>query len=229
MIYLLTPTGGRAEGLALLGEYLDAQTYTGLAKWIVVEDVDPASRIPQTRFETEVIRPAWRWQPGMNTQAKCLLAGLELVPDGSTILILEDDDAYLPNYLQATVEAMHTADLVGEAPSRYYNVATSRWRVMGSRGHASLACTALRGPAVALLREVCKGGSRRIDMDLWQKFRGAKRLLDTQNTIGIKGLPGRAGIGVGHRSNFGDPDTTGILRRWLGDYADNYEIFRRAA
>lgn len=227
MIYLLTPSGGRPEGLALLAEYLDAQTFQGKAKWIVIDDCDPASHVPETRFETEVIRPDWRWKPGMNTQAQSILAGLERIPADAVVFCIEDDDLYLPGYVETMLAALEGADLVGESSARYYNVRSGRWKLMQTPRHSSLASTALRGTGA--LRRACTGRPKFIDIGLWRDFKGRKKLVDAANCIGVKGLPGRQGIGAGHRPTFGDPDTTGILEQWAGDLADNYTIFRKAA
>lgn len=224
--YFLTPTGGRPEGLALLAEYIDGQSHEGPGKWIVVDDCDPASYVPETRFETEVIRPNWRWRPGMNTQARSMAALLARVPDDATVLVFEDDEIYLPGHIENLLAELETADLVGERVSRYYNVASARWKLMPGNYHASLATVGVKGEALALLRDICRRGSRRLDMELWGQYEGPKRLIDTANVIGCKAMPGRNGIGVGHRPTFGEPDTTGVLRQWAGDYADNYEIFR---
>lgn len=214
--------------MALLGEYLSAQTFDGPATWIVIDDVDPASRIPKVRdgITVEVIRPLWRWKPGDITQAECILVGLLKIPDDAVIFILEDDDIILPPYIETMLKALETADLVGESSARYYNVRTGRYKAIPTPRHSSLASTAVRGRE-ALMR-ACHGG-KFIDITLWRDFKGRKTLLDTANVIGIKGLPGRQGIGVGHRDNFGTPDTTGVLEQWAGDYARNYDIFRRAA
>lgn len=222
MIYLLTPTGSRPEGLALLGQYLQRQTYTGPAKWVIVDDCDPATPIPETRFETEVVRPDWRWN-GENTQAACMLAGLDRIPRDAVVFVCEDDDAYLPEYVETMLKALETADLVGENTARYYNVRTRRCRVLPTPRHSSLASTAVRGTDA--LRRACEGRPKFIDIDLWRNFAGSKALLDAQNVIGIKGLPGREGIGVGHKPTFGTPDTSGVLEKWAGEYSKNYEVF----
>lgn len=231
MLCLLTPTGGRPEGLALLASYLAAQTYRGPARWIVVDDCDPASPVPVARegITVEFIRPRWRWAPGMNTQAASMDAGLSAVPAGATLIVLEDDDAYLPDHIATVLAALERADLVGERVARYYNVATGRYRALPGTFHASLASTACRGEAMALLKRLCSEGSRRIDMDLWREYPGRKALLESGNVIGVKGLPGRGGIGVGHRDTFGDPDPAGeVLAEWLGaERAEAYEAFRR--
>lgn len=221
-VYFLTPTGGRQEGLSLLGEYVNAQTFKGDAMWIIVDDCEPMSFPPVSRFCVQVIRPSWRWKPRMNTQGQSLLVGLKHVPADAKLLILEDDDCYLPKYVQTMIDALDTDDLVGEYDSRYYNVKTKRCKIMPGKGHhASLMCTGMKGPALELFKKVCEVGTR-IDMNLWKKFRGAKKLYHRNFAVGIKGMPGREGIGVGHRAHFGNSDDGSILREWIGDYAINY-------
>lgn len=231
MLYLLTPTGGRPEGLELLAGYINAQTWKGAARWIVVDDCLPLSPVLEMRegIEVERVSPGWVWQPGMNTQAASMAAGLALVPEDATLLVLEDDDAYLPGHVATLLAALERAELVGEKLARYYNVATRRWKLIPSERHASLAATGCRGAGLRYLRAICGASSRRIDMDLWQQS-CRRSLLSTCNVIGVKGLPGRGGIGVGHRDTFGDPDPSGaVLVDWLGaTRAAAYDRFRRA-
>ena len=229
--FAITPTGCRPEGLSLLGEYLDTQTVSAPVIWIIVDDCDPQTRVPRTRagITVELVRPDWRWKPGQNTQAACMAEGLKLVGFEDRVVVLEDDDVYLPEHVGNVLRSLERVDLVGERDSRYFNVATGRWRVLPGRYHASMASVGTKGRATAYLQEVCEAGGKMLDAKLWRSFAGSKLLLDTHNVVGIKGLPGRPGIGIGHRDNFGSPDANGTLRTWIGDYADNYEIFRRAA
>ena len=231
-ICALTPTGNRPEGLALLGEYINAQSYAHAFRWIIVDDCDPATRIPfmRTGIDVEVVRPDWRWRPGMNTQAASMATGLVLVPDDATLFVLEDDDVYLPDYMITMREAIACAELIGEKDARYYNVTTRRWRVLPGRVHSSMASTVVRGAALTLLKGLCANGmTKMLDLNLWKTFGGNKMLLSAHNVIGIKGLPGRAGIGIGHRASFGMIDKDNTLKLWVGDYADNYDIFKAAA
>ena len=222
MLTAVTPTGGRPEALRRLTEYMNRQTLERFC-WVIVDDCDPASEVPKVRkgILLDVIRPDWRWVEGSNTQARSVAEGLASL-DGK-VAIVEDDDCYSPHHLANISAELDRFDLVGERVSRYYNVATKRYRVIPSERHASLCSVGVKGEALEWLYAICKSGSRRIDIDLWQQFKGKKRLLESHNVTGIKGLPGRGGIGVGHRETFGEPDPTGaMLRQWLGDDADNY-------
>ena len=58
--------------------------------------------------------------------------------------------------------------------------------------------TAVKGKAIDTLRAVANTNVKFIDMELWAKFNGSKYISNTSLTVGIKGLPGRPGIGCGH-------------------------------
>ena len=224
-LILITPTGGRVEGMELLAQYLDAQTYKGPATFLVVDDCDPATPLPDSRFAVEVLRPSWRWQKGDNTQCQSMALALDQVGDNDTVLIIEDDDAYLQNHIEATLHELETVELVGEKVARYYNVYTRRHQTMSQSNHATLASTGMRGNALKLLREICDRPTRSIDINLWHEFHGPKSLTENANVVGIKGLPGRGGIGIGHKAGFGQPDMTNTLRQWLGARSENYTKF----
>lgn len=218
-VFVVTPTGGRPEALRLLARYIDEQSWRGPMTWLICDDVDPPSPVPVMRdgIAVEIMRPNWRWESA-STQARSMAALLGRVPDRAAVIVAEDDDAYLPEHVETMLSALKVAELVGQRVSLYYNVATRRYREMPGTAHASLGATALRGEALHLLRRICAGAPRHIDVDLWRQFTGPKALLETRTSVGIKGLPGRAGIGVGHRRHFGEPDNSGrILREWVGE------------
>ena len=219
-LFVVTPTGGRHQGLRLLARYIEEQAYREPLTWLICDDVNPATPVPVMRdgITVESIRPAWRWHPGDNTQARNMTALLERVPGGAIVIVAEDDDVYLPQHFGTMLAALDTAELAGQRVSLYYNVETRKYRGMPGSVHASLGATALRGSAIGLLRHVCAAGSCYIDLDLWRGFRGQKMLLESRTVVGIKGLPGRSGIGVGHRKSFGTPDNDGhVLRHWIGE------------
>lgn len=213
--------------MLLLGRWLRAQVDVPPLRWIVVDDCDPpTNRISAgPSYQIEVIRPAWRWSRE-STQAACLKAGLERVPEDAKLLIIEDDDCYLPNHISTTIKLLERYDLVGEKEARYYNVKTGKHRTLKCSG-ASLATTGMKGDALKLFRTVVENRKKAIDATLWNSFKGSKLATDHQNVVGIKGLPGRGGIGVGHRESFGSLDTSGVLARWIGeDRAKVYNRFR---
>lgn len=230
---LLTATGCRPQAWALCQSWMGAQDYEGPVRWIVVDDGPHPQPISFRRdhWDIEVVRPEPYWQPGQNTQARNLLAGLDLVPVDAHLLIIEDDDHYAPSWLRMADYALTQAELVGETRARYYNVSDWRWREHSNTAHASLCATGMRGPAISLFRDCCTGQHRFIDLTLWRNYPGSKRLFSGHLVTGIKGLPGRAGIGMGHQSSLrgSAPDPAGArLRAWLGDDADMYLSIKAA-
>lgn len=232
MIYLLTPTGDRPECFALLSEYIAAQTYAEPMTWIIVDDGDVKTRIHRMPANIEIctVYPPWRSSKDGNTQARNMVAGMKDVPADASLLIMEDDDVYLPGHIENIVAALVSHNLVGERVSCYYNVATGRHRTLRGSAHASMASVGARGDALAMLRAICVAQTSALDITLWRRFGGAKKLLDTQNVVGVKGMPGRGGIGIGHRQFFGTADQDDMLAQWIGkDRAEAYTPFRRLA
>lgn len=225
-LQLLTATGARPAAWALCERWMRAQDYRGPVRWIVVDDGPEPQPVTFMRpgWTVEVIRPEPFWEPGQNTQTRNLLAGLAVVDDGAGLVIVEDDDWYAPAWLSVAEQKLRQAELIGEVCSRYFNVATRIGRQLTNRNHASLCCTAVRGAAIDALRDSCRAGVKFVDLRLWREFRGRKRLFGTHHVVGIKGLPGRTGIGVGHRETFtGVADRSGrLLRAWIGEDARVY-------
>jgi hypothetical protein len=62
-----------------------------------------------------------------------------------------------------------------------------------------------------------------VDRMFWDSVRGGA-IHDTNTVVGIKGLPGRKGLGLGHRPDHRftpDPDFA-KLREWIGADAEHY-------
>lgn len=228
MIQVLTTTGARHEAFALCQHYMRRQTYAGPVTWIIVDDgprPQAVERMPDNWLQV-VIRRAPYWQPGQNTQAANLLRGLDAIDVAVPLVIVEDDDWYAPDWLDTVTRELECAELVGECRSKYYNAALRIGRQMNNSNHASLCATALRGAAIRTLRQACERRPDYIDMELWQRHR-SRHLFDGNGVIGIKGLPGRGGIGMGHRQTFSgtfDPDHA-LLRQWIGEDSARYACF----
>lgn len=226
MTYLITPTGGRPQAFAKLAQYIAAQDYTGPVRWVICDDCEPVTKHPRVSIPVDHVRAPWTWEPGQNTQARSMAYLLSLVPDGAAVVVMEDDDLYKPDHLTTMVEALKTHDLVGQRVSYYANVKTGKCMEIPGTCHASLGASAMKGDATRHLKRICESNARHLDITLWREFNGSKRLLETQTAIGIKGLPGRGGIGVGHRDTFGEPGGQ-TVRQWIGD--ELYSEYRKIA
>jgi hypothetical protein len=216
---LLTPTGCRPSAWAICERLMARQTYTGSVRWVVVDDGETAQPITFMRrdWALDVVRPTPHWRPGQNTQARNLAAGLAEIGADERVAIIEDDDYYGAGYLADVARWLDDCELVGEGFARYFNVATGRGAAMENAAHASLCSTAVRGHALERLRRVVASGEKWIDLALWRSCQGA--IHRTQHVVGIKGLPGRGGIGAGHRPAFGVHRS---LRDWIGNEESLY-------
>jgi hypothetical protein len=230
MIALITPTGARKRQIELCARWMLAQDYKGEVLWIIIDDAEPVTVncIPEEfREDWEVIKiyPEPKWKPGRNTQARNLLAGLEEVKNHTVdaIFIIEDDDYYKPEYLSVMVANLQGFDIAGETCTVYYNVAAYYWMQCKNRRHSSLFQTAFTSAMIPVFEKVCIERVRFIDMLLFQAIPMRRTNLFTGNklSIGIKGLPGRAGIGMGHHPYGRMAPDTGFakLKEFLGaDY-----------
>jgi hypothetical protein len=224
MLTLLTTTGERPECFALLKQFMRHQDYPGNVRWVIVDDGhEPAdTTFRKSGWTVEHIRPKPYWEPGQNTQHRNLAAGLDVIPDDATVAVIEDDDYYGPAHLSTIAGQFGNINLVGELSPRYYNCQTLCGKRFQVFTHTSLACTAMRGDALQMFRKCVGRGLKYVDVDLWRKYKGPARLYPASNVIGIKGMPGRGGIGGGHKIEFGnivDP------QKFLGDAYRFYKPF----
>jgi hypothetical protein len=225
MLTLLTATGARPDAWAICEKLMAAQDYAGPVRWVIVDDGPEAQPITFNRegWDLVVIRPVPYWRPGQNTQARNLLAGLAAISSDEKVVCIEDDDVYASDWLSTVSHELGKAELVGEPRARYYNLALRRGRQLRNENHASLCSTAMRGNALVNFRKICTTSPKFIDIELWRAAK-SKHLFDGHRVTGIKGMPGRGGIGMGHRNDFtgqADPDGE-LLRSWVGDAARFY-------
>lgn len=225
---LLTPTGGRPEAFALCERYMARQTFADW-KWVVVDDCRPETNC--TMGQT-VIRPDRLWLPGgLSTQNRNLLLALEQVQT-EFVVIIEDDDWYGTKHLETLCGYLEKFATVGELPSRYYNVKYRLFRIMPPSGHASLCQTGFRAEMLERVKIVCELNSN-TDVLLWHQVysMGAPSNLYFGNrVVGIKGLPGRPGVGIGHYPTqrlthwIQDPGLK-TLTEWIGEDVELYRSY----
>ena len=202
--------------------YMARQNYKGPVVWHVTDDGVAPSQVDFSRegYDLRLYRLA---PMAGNSQARNLSYLLGKIDPAFPVVCFEDDDRYSADWLTTVERALENAELVGEYRARYYNIPQRRARQLTNTQHASLCSTAMRGAAIGTFRWACERHAKFIDLELWRKHR-SRYLFGGNRVCGIKGLPGRGGIGMGHSKDFAgthDPDGR-ILREWIGDDADLY-------
>jgi hypothetical protein len=210
MIYLITPTGARKDQFELCAFYMYRQTYTGQVTWVIIDDADPLStnNVKIDFRENWTIckvypKPTWK---GENTQARNIAAGISLIEnneDIEAIFIIEDDDYYKPYYVEKMLEHLKGFDIAGEKNTIYYNVKHRRYLTNPNTLHSSLFQTAFTKNALPALKKAYS--HKFIDCMLWSLVKNKNLFNDYNLSVGIKGLPGRGGIGAGHTAMIGFP------------------------
>lgn len=220
-VSLITPTADQPLGMLLCERYMQRQTVRW-DQWIVADDGLEPARLTQGQ---QHIRRA-REHEGGRSLAGNLLAALDQV-DGDVVLIIEHDDWYAPQHIATCIEQLRRGDAVGSRWQRYYNVQARSWRLMRNVGSA-LCNTALRRESLPILRAAAlaafQRGSYGVDRIFWDAIGRRGYVHDVDTVVGIKGLPGRAGLGMGHRpdSNWtADPELR-QLRAWIGNDVETY-------
>lgn len=196
-------------------------------QWIVADGGATPANTTMGQIHIHDPRP-----PGALNFAHNLLNGIAAC-SGELLIIIEDDDWLSETHIERMVaKAADGYRLIGsEDIQRYYNVAHRCWKMMNNIG-ASLCQTAMRRDLFPLFRKTiqeCMGrGSYGIDTTLWRAARNDWAFTHQMTVCGIKGLPGRVGLGIGHRPDArwtADRDLS-KLREWIGADADLYAEFR---
>lgn len=206
---VLTPTGARPEAFQECLSLMRGQTAKNIT-WVVVDDgPEPIGNIRRSGWNIEHIRPEPLWQPGDDhTLCRNLIAGMKRIKEigGDKVIIVEDDDWYAPWWVRHASNQLNDVDLFGESHSVYLNVKTGGMRKCMNADHASLCSTAFTSAVFDNFIEICENNKTFVDLLLWKnKSRYRHKLQDPskpgqdRGVLGIKGLPGRPGIGVGHR------------------------------
>ena len=223
-ISVITPTADQPRGIELLEGYMSRQTVQP-DEWIVADDGNVPARL--TMGQLHLVRP--RMQEGGRSLASNMLAALDRVT-GDVVVVFEHDDWYASDHIETSLLGLRQARATGSKWQRYYNVEHRCWIMMQNIGSA-LCNTAFRtdlAPAMRVAAErALEAGTYGLDRLFWDSLSGAdKCITETETVVGIKGLPGRPGLGLGHRPNASrqwtfDPDAE-KLREWVGNDASSY-------
>lgn len=230
-VTLVTVTADQPIGIAFLESFMRAQTVdvTG-AHWVVIDDGDVPARL--TMGQQHILRTRELGCRPAESFCRNLLAALPHITTEWAIFA-EHDDYYSPRHLATLLELMGKpkAQIAGDGLQRYYNVKERRWHPFVNIG-ACFCQTAMHASVLPILREVAqdqiKANHYGVDQRVWRRVPQNRWSLKLAGTaLGIKGLPGRAGLGLGHRPTADwKPDLNLVqLRAWIGDAADLYAPF----
>lgn len=225
VISVLTPTCDRPEAVALMERWMRRQTVQP-DQWIVVDD----GVVPEdlTLGQTHVRRAREPLCSPAQSFCRNLLAGFSLLR-GDVIVVWENDDWYGPTHLETVVGALQVQPIVGDPQQRYFNIATRQWRIFQNIG-ASLCQTGFRKAFLGHFEAAVTGCLAKshygVDRAIWESFPKELWGLQPMNTVvGIKGLPGRPGLGGGHRptgNGWARDERFETLRDWIGDDVEAY-------
>lgn len=227
LISLITPHADRPQAIGICEQYIRRlQIPDGYQiEWVLVDggtesrgevtpDVYVQHRAPQ--------------HPAQNLCSNFLRA--IKVANGEFILVIEDDDWYHPEYLCHMVELLKSAQMVGLTRSRYYHLGRRQYRVLRNKGHSSLCSTGFRADLVTALiprvKQMIVKREKYIDIDLWQNTECIKALSNRHELcLGIKGVPGKAGVSAAHRSE-DDRWIDDLTCEWFRNYIGGQDFKR---
>lgn len=224
-ITVITPTGDRPLAFALCKQWMKNQTRQP-DQWIVVDDgrklLTPSNGMMYIRRE-----PCQDDPP--HTLVSNLIVALPKIT-GDKILIMEDDEYYAPGYIEEMSVRLDKSEIVGICQSKYYHVPTGGYRIFASKSHASLAQTAFRASFLSEIKTILSESKNfSVDMKIWKSV-ACRSGLFVDDVIplylGIKGLPGRSGIGIGHKpttyGNVKDTNDKDVLKKWV---PEDYQVY----
>jgi hypothetical protein len=228
-ITLITPSGERPQCIQRTKYYIERQTYRGPLQWIVCDDSNIHYDICKPDNVTTFNHKKRKYPGNKSDSFRGNVIGALSLVLYDKIIIIEDDDWYSPDYIKLYNDRLNNYELVGEGPARYYNVASKSYRILGNTKRASFCQTALQTKIIEKLYISCQKDSAFVDARLWNKHCSRKIVFqDKAHCIGIKGMPGRKGIGMGHRAkSFSRDKDWKILAQWIGK--EDTEFYKQFA
>lgn len=224
---IIIATGMRPQAYALCERWIKRQTLQP-DEIIVIDDGEIPTEIT---LDATIIRPEKKWHLGENTQKRNLIIGLQEAK-GEVILILEDDDYYAENFIEVLYTELNNPrykfQVVGEANSRYYHLKQKKWKILKNRNFSTFSQTIFRRSVIPDLKKVLETRDSKFDSGFWKESTVPRYLIPTTTlTVGMKGLPGRPGLGIGHNaedSNWQqDTNNLDYLYKWIGEDFQAYK------
>jgi hypothetical protein len=211
MIALITPTGGRPKQMRFCAEWMKRQTYTGDVLWVIVDDCRPVTinfikNDFRSNWEIVKLYPTPVWSEGQNTQSRNLYTAITFIKKQKNItdiFIIEDDDYYVPEYIEVMLNKVDGFDAAAQANTIYFNINNFVTYKNHNTRHGSLFQTVFSYSMLPLFEQAVQTNAKFIDMSFWKIMERENKKLnvfvdEAVYAIGMKGMNGRSGIGVGH-------------------------------
>ena len=231
-ISVLTCTGDRPQAFSYLCNWMNNQTIKP-SEWVIVDDGKTPTTIPNYPF-IKYIRREPKSDDPKHTMILNFKEGLKYIT-GDKIFVWEDDEYYAPDYINDLSILLDKYEVVGIGRSKYYHLPFSTYFVHPNMGHASLAQTCFRKSFLTDLNNIIDGDNF-LDFRIWNivnpgevnlketgkservSKNGRGYIFDDKNKslyVGMKGLPGRTGIGSGHKGIGVKDESKNMLRKWI--------------
>jgi hypothetical protein len=222
MITLVTTTRDRALCFGLLEKWMARQSLKW-DQWIVVNDgTEP--------YNYNLGQTVLKRNPGGDDLPSICENWLAVMPlvQSSRVVVVEDDDWYHPDYLAVMDDLLDHVQLAGVREALYYKLPLRKWMPLKNKDHATLSATAFRSHLLPLVERSCQTfKSVFIDMYLWAEASKEGTgltcgLVDNRAAdgrayqVGMKMMPGAAGLGLGHGAEGQADSAFQKLRQWVG-------------
>lgn len=236
-ITLLTCTADKPDAFSLCWQYVlrMVEHVPFRVQWVIVDSSERLifpEKVPHigVGHETEYVRGQVGLSPAESFRSN-MLAGMAAVKHDKLIFI-EHDDWYHEHYISTMFGLLDYRSLVGSARAKYYHVGQRKWLEHGNASHASLCQTGvgreLYGTVKHILRESGKSiktTPQQLDGTLWKRSKvcGCKKILlpESRHVIAIKGMPGKAGLGIHHKpeelKGYKSDPKLKQLAKWVGE------------
>lgn len=234
MITVITPTGDRPLAFSLCRKWIYNQTIKP-DQHIIVDD----GRIPMQLENIQPYEYYIRREPITSDPKHTLVINIKTALPyikGNKILICEDDEYYSPTYFSEMSKRLEVNSIAGITCAKYYHLPTGGYEQHKNTTHASLAETAFQSSLLPFVeKQIDKGMEQKwLDDNIWTGVFKEKvnynLFLDKEQSLycGIKGLPGRKGIGIGHNPKIfkkHDDAKRSKLKEWIpNDYKDYLDL-----
>ena len=229
---VITPTGDRPLAFELSRKWMEHQTIKPI-RWIIVDDGQVPMVLDNPKEYEFYIRRTPVSQDPKHTLTINIKEALPFIV-GEKVAFWEDDEYYAPTYLENMILKLDSYSMAGIGCAKYYHLPTGGYVIHGNMKHCSLAETAFHISILPMIQKFVDRGMEIdwLDCNIWKAMgrdRCNKSLIfkDNEKTlfVGMKGMPGRFGIGIGHRTNsykIHDDKNRSKLKEWVPEDYQTY-------